>query len=253
MRENAHRYKIRIDNPCNQNWNGFPPKEGGGRYCGNCAKNITDFSQYSDDELINAIKNDMISCGRFEIKQLDRIIKQEEVAKMLGLKASVLRIITGWVLLFFSKQGVTAEVSQSLYTEINTSYKKGDVKTKELATIAKQDTLKNYITGRILEKETAKPVAYAVVLVQGTQISTLSDTAGNFILTLPADMLGQTITIEIVSVGYDKMAVLVDPKQTRNNLIQLEMASALMGEVVITNCFPKKKKWWQVWKRKKSR
>jgi len=246
LRNEIAKYKIHIDYSCKQNWNDFPSR-GKGRYCGKCTKTIIDYTQYSDQELVKAIQNNNIFCGRFDENQLDRIIEQETKKREWRLR--IFKVVTGWLLLLFSKQDTIAAISPSLYIQTRSNHKDSHQTIKVFPT-ENQDTLKKIITGKILEKETTKPIAFATVFIQETQIATSCDSEGVFNLLIPAIMTGQILTLEISAVGYEKMTVVVDSNQTVSKIIQLNMASAFMGEVVVVNCFPKKKRWWQIWKRK---
>jgi hypothetical protein len=70
-------YNITIPKPCHEDWDKMTPNETG-RFCGNCAKSVVDFTGMKTHEIQDYfIKNQgQKVCGRFQTKQLDSIIIQ---------------------------------------------------------------------------------------------------------------------------------------------------------------------------------
>jgi len=70
-------FKISIPTPCHERWEGMTPTAQG-RFCGQCKKNVTDFSGMSNEQVtaymqLNAGKK---MCGRFKNTQLQSIVIQ---------------------------------------------------------------------------------------------------------------------------------------------------------------------------------
>lgn len=65
------RVQIQIPNPCGENWDAMTVVEKG-RFCGSCARVLTDFSKMSDKEIINHLSKNGKVCGRFRNDQLNR-------------------------------------------------------------------------------------------------------------------------------------------------------------------------------------
>jgi len=63
--------KISIPKPCNENWNDMSPVQQGA-FCKACSKVVVDFSNMSDEEVLNYFerKQEEKTCGRFRISQL---------------------------------------------------------------------------------------------------------------------------------------------------------------------------------------
>lgn len=70
-------YKIIIPEPCAENWNGMTPNTEG-KFCGNCQKNVVDFTSKAAAEIQNyfAQNTGKSICGRFENRQLEGITLQ---------------------------------------------------------------------------------------------------------------------------------------------------------------------------------
>jgi hypothetical protein len=61
-----------IPKPCHENWSAMTPNEQG-RFCSQCSKSVTDFTQMSNDEIIIYLKTNknFQVCGRFRNDQLE--------------------------------------------------------------------------------------------------------------------------------------------------------------------------------------
>jgi hypothetical protein len=67
-----NQFRFSIDNPCSEKWDKMI-ENGNAKYCLNCKKNVIDFTQFSDKELINYfIKNKKNVCGRLNENQLNK-------------------------------------------------------------------------------------------------------------------------------------------------------------------------------------
>ena len=65
-------YTFSVPEPCHEAWNSMSPV-GSGRYCGQCTKVVTDFTHWTDAELLAFLKKrpDHV-CGRFNKSQLEK-------------------------------------------------------------------------------------------------------------------------------------------------------------------------------------
>ncbi|AWH84700.1 hypothetical protein HYN59_06005 [Flavobacterium album] len=66
-------YKISIPKPCHEDWTAMTPNEQG-RFCGQCAKTVTDFTGMSATEIQSYLlaNSGQKVCGRFTSGQLDK-------------------------------------------------------------------------------------------------------------------------------------------------------------------------------------
>ncbi len=92
--------RITISEPCAQQWQDLPPREGG-RFCGSCQQLVVDFTRMSDQELLRYFKDHSGKvCGSFTGLQTDRdIISREKSKKAFGmysLAASFVGILIGF-------------------------------------------------------------------------------------------------------------------------------------------------------------
>lgn len=79
--------KITIPRPCHENWDSMAAAEKG-KFCSVCSKTVHDFSNFSDEELLNTFDSDKDICGRFREDQLNVDLNFSLVSKLaLGLLA----------------------------------------------------------------------------------------------------------------------------------------------------------------------
>ena len=66
--------KLSLDNPCSENWDAMNTVATG-RFCQSCQKTVTDFSQYTDSELMDFFKkrNYQPLCGRIQQHRINKI------------------------------------------------------------------------------------------------------------------------------------------------------------------------------------
>lgn len=74
-------FQLNIDNPCHEQWESFIPTASGG-FCASCQKNVIDFSQMSESQLVAFFRDRLNSsqnlCGRFREDQLRKNYNIEE-------------------------------------------------------------------------------------------------------------------------------------------------------------------------------
>lgn len=97
-----------------------------------------------------------------------------------------------------------------------------------------QQTNKDYteFRGKILDKKTKTPVVFATLLVAGTNISTVSNTEGNYLLKVPNKYLNSTLEVSLL--GFEPFtAPLSDLKRVRE-VIYLNVEISQLSEISIT-------------------
>lgn len=63
--------KVTIPKPCHENWSTMTPEEKG-RFCQVCSKSVRDFTNASDQEIIDDLSQNPNICANFRVDQLDR-------------------------------------------------------------------------------------------------------------------------------------------------------------------------------------
>jgi len=79
-------YKIKLIKPCNEDWSNMSSIERG-KHCAVCKKDVIDFTNYTDDELIKTLKKEKIECARLKKSQFNRALKtsKKKLTFSLGL------------------------------------------------------------------------------------------------------------------------------------------------------------------------
>lgn len=104
-------------------------------------------------------------------------------------------------------------------------------------TLAFQDTGEKITTfssysGEVVDSETNRPLIFATLTLRGTNISTVTNTEGSFLLKVPTDT--QSTELEISFLGYRSRIVPLSSLQTENNKIALDVLVTELPEVNIT-------------------
>lgn len=98
-------YKISIPNPCHEDWNKMDPISEG-RFCHACQKKVTDFTEYSEQEIIQFLRqhSETNTCGRFRNDQLQKtyVITVESLASFSYKQKLGLAILLAFGSLLFS-------------------------------------------------------------------------------------------------------------------------------------------------------
>jgi hypothetical protein len=87
-------------------------------------------------------------------------------------------------------------------------------------------------TGKILDKETSKPVVFANVILQGTSIGTVTNADGEFLIKAPANSDIQVI--EITHIGYETKLIKLPELEGDNASIMLSSATVPIEAVTVS-------------------
>lgn len=98
------------------------------------------------------------------------------------------------------------------------------------------DTSIAELSGIVKDKDTRDPIPFAHVFLTGTNIGTVTNTDGRFLLKIPARRLDGQITV--TSLGYKNLTITITELERIGNEIQLEMIKYPIKEVVVRNVTP---------------
>ena len=87
--------------------------------------------------------------------------------------------------------------------------------------------------GKIIDSRTKNPIIFANVFLQGTNIGTVSNSEGEFLIKVP--MYIENKVIEISSIGYKNLEIPVDQLQAKDNEIIMVPNPIPIEEVTIIN------------------
>lgn len=168
--------KLEIKTPCNQSWDEMPVL-GEGRYCQSCNHIIMDFSDLSNEELLQILQSGKYSCGRFDKRQMGLVyeFKPERKPSSIYWKGIAAAIVAGTIQLTVmqAQQPHTHKLYPKSYVGI-----KGDTEVPNVETSLKTDSL----IFRIMDDFSHYPIENAVIKIGKTAIR--SDVNGRAILQL---------------------------------------------------------------------
>ena len=172
---------ISLPKPCNEDWNSMSISERG-KFCGNCQKEVIDFTKMTDDELLKFISfSQNRFCGKFSKSQLNREIIVKSKAHSLNYK----RIAASFIALLSFKFSVSqsnpkpkAETTISPISSIE-KMNKENIQHKE-----------HIIWGKIkTDRQSPLIIEKVTITIGNNEMVTYSDSLGNFKIELNSEML----------------------------------------------------------------
>ncbi|MFC2115638.1 carboxypeptidase-like regulatory domain-containing protein [Bacteroidota bacterium] len=102
-----------------------------------------------------------------------------------------------------------------------------------IASHSQDSTAYQPIQGKIVDIRTGNPIIFANIYLAGTNIGTVSNSEGNFLVKIPFFIDNKTIIIS--SIGYKNIEFSIGDLDTENNYIELEPNPIPIEEVTIIN------------------
>lgn len=239
-------YSLSIKNACQQQWSAMSDGQGG-KFCMHCTKSVIDFTELSDQEIIQLLsQNTGNVCARVSPEQLNRdLLTYHPKTKRKGLA-----LFTGLfaMLTFENASGALRKSSvNTTIHHVDHSSSKLPVKWNLNTGSSTIDSPQNIIRGKVTGANTNLPLAYATVMIKNSNIGVLTDTMGLFTIVIPDKLMAKEVELVVSSIGYTQAEIKIDTKQMlgKSELISLQLGAEFLGEVIIIQ---KRKKWWQFWK-----
>ncbi len=102
-----------------------------------------------------------------------------------------------------------------------------------------QDSIKyTSISGKVIDKETNKPVMFTSIFISGTSVGTVSNSDGGFIIKVPENEKDAKIAFS--NIGYKNLEVDIASLKTKDNVIYLQPALIPISEVKVRTGDPVK-------------
>jgi hypothetical protein len=174
-----NKMKIKIENPCNEDWSKMTKAEQG-RFCGSCQKNVIDFSKMSSREIKKILLNNNTQiCGRFNRQQLKNFNagKMEMPNPFNIRKWSIAAALAG--LMAYPVYSNTIDMSQD-FASIESVYKP-ETSTESKAEKENPEKDSILISGYVSDNK-GQVIAGATVRIHNTTTYTTTDKNGKFIL-----------------------------------------------------------------------
>ncbi|MGH2665623.1 carboxypeptidase-like regulatory domain-containing protein [Flavobacterium sp.] len=161
----AQKINLSIPKPCHENWQDMTVTEKG-RFCGSCQKNVFDFTNASDRQIIEAYNQNNNLCGRFLNTQLDRdLVKPKE--------KNPIWLTTTSAVLSFLALGTNEAIAQGKPSMVQTD-KKDISQNSVIEAVNEEREIKGIVT------DTLGPLPGCSIVIKNTPIATYADFEGKF-------------------------------------------------------------------------
>lgn len=234
-----HSYILKIEKPCGQEWTSMT-KTDIGKFCSHCSKTVIDFTQLTDNEVLQIIElNSGKLCGRLTQEQLNRAIKLQQPTN----NSRLYKILAGLLLVGASENLLATDNQKSQQEIISIFDNNTNIQTTEIKSEPTVDSLKNVVQGLVIDAKTKEPLPFASVLIKDTKIGTTTDLDGKFKLVIPDSLVTDKIYLIIAYIGYEQTEILISKNDLPiiKDLVIVPAEQVFLGEVIVI----KKKKWWQ--------
>lgn len=214
--------QLSVSKPCHENWENFTPTASGG-FCGSCQKNVRDFTEMSDTELIAyfrnaATKQNESMCGRFRDNQLQT-------------KYDINQWFPEWIIeenQLFYEIPVEKLSNKNLHINLPHFSNKRFIRNSIAAMLILSFSVnaqKKIITGKITDANDGSGLPGVSIQIVGTEKGTISNTDGEYKIEVEKNQ-----KLRFGFVGYETQEIKVEESPN----INLKMEGAVMGEVVVT-------------------
>ncbi len=218
---------LTIPEACHENWDAMTPVQKG-KFCGSCQKEVIDFTNMSDAQLVAFFKKPSTGsvCGRFMDGQLDRSI-------------DLPRKRIPWIKYFFQfaipaflfSMKATAQGKPRVVVVDTT---RPVIETPQVELVGKI-TVKQQpgINGKVID-EKGEPVAFSSIRIKNTPVGLAADSSGRFRITGPFVFSGTYLVIS--SAGFQEKEIFVEafPDLYKELVIQLTALPPLQEVTVVS-------------------
>ncbi len=207
---------LTIPEPCSENFNAMTPVKGG-KFCGSCEKTIVDFRTMNDYQILHFYKqNKGKICGVFNNQQLNRAMPFPMEAEPTRNWKAVAVLATG--LLFGG--GLVAQTTTPTVEKIAVVAQQITEKQQEKETTPPNKVIKGFVKN----KEYQEGLVGVNIMIEGTNINTITDINGFFEMAIPSNL--KEIELTVAYVGFETQTLLFNEKYPiPTKEIEIELAS----------------------------
>lgn len=206
-------FNLSIPTPCHEKIENFKPTQRGG-FCGSCQKEVIDFRNLNDSELVTYIKNNQGKeiCGSFRKDQLQREYSADQWFPEWIMESNT--AIIEMPLMQIKQKSKILRLPKTL------KYAATFVMMTFSVESFSQTQL---IKGKILDAQDRTPLPGVMINIKGTKTGTSTNTNGEY--EIKANMNDSLI---ISYIGYEQEILRAD----KANFINLELDTTILGELV---------------------
>ena len=161
-----------------------------GRFCAACQKQVNDYTQMNNRELVNALKTGPSSCGRFCNDQLDRYFYEQEKTRSGWLSvvmASALAMLSG-------------QSAEGRSMDRPASHRQQQHLVAQALEHTANGTTQFY--GQVRDAQTGEPIAGAIVYCIDANVHVETDANGCFALTVTMPMPSSGFRLRASALSY---------------------------------------------------
>jgi CarboxypepD_reg-like domain len=233
---------LSISKPCSEKFGEFQKTSTGG-FCNLCQKEVVDFTNMSDGEILQYFKNGQKNtCGRFRESQLKTYPEVIPSKKKLNFN------LLGAGLISFSLVSLLSTTnSYAQHSEQSTIMQKTQKENSKQQNANFQANNNEHIVEGIVIGEDKMPISGVAVVLKGSMIGVSTDINGKFRFPQP---LKEGNVLIFSFVGFISQEIIISKKALDTLHITLkDDYCSLMGEVSTDEIYSSKRSFWQKVKR----
>jgi len=216
--------KIIISKPCSENWKNMKPLEEG-RFCSSCEKQVLDFTEFTNQELVNWFKKySGNTCGRLKPSQLNNLIVSKSTFSLNRFKPGLIAASLV-ALLSFPKLSV-AHLKSHYPTFLSDQKSKSPI----ILDVKKTDELV-VIKGRVIDNDDKSPLIGLIIGIKGGKVIGTTDAKGNFEIKLNSKEFSKKAILEFRYIGYETKEYKVNLNRDSPIFIEMKISQAILGEL----------------------
>ena len=215
------RQRIKIINPCNQDWQSMKTI-GGNKFCNKCQKEVIDFTGYSKSEIIKKINGHKEVCGKLNPAQLeDKIVSKYPSNQYFSKFAFFLGLSS---IIGLTEPTAARSIKPTIEQTDETQWK----------SVMPQKIAKDSITikGKITDSD-GLPIPGTNIILKNSKIGTQSNLEGEFNLKIPSEKIGDKNFLVFSFVGFKTKEVRLYKNNKYFNIQMTEDNTPLGGIAIV--------------------
>ncbi|OJJ13918.1 hypothetical protein BKI52_44945 [marine bacterium AO1-C] len=230
-------FNLSIDRPCTEKFDTFHPTNAGG-FCDSCQKEVIDFTQMSEYEIIQYFKNaPQKTCGRFDKSQLKTYsesipFQRKPTIRLIGAGLMSLSLL-------FSPNN---KAQAQNYTRASAIHSPQKEESKKQSDDSKSHHRDIFLKGTVLDKNDL-PLLGVNIILKGTKVGVSTDISGKFKFP-KAVKPGDVLMFYYFGFEVKKLEISVVTPDTVKVVLK-EDTTCLLGEVNVTQVYKSKRTFWQ--------
>lgn len=224
-------FKLNIQNPCHEAWEGFKPTPEGG-FCASCQKNVIDFSAMTESQLVAYFRDlpteNQDLCGRFRKDQLQKDYRIEEWFPTFSISDKIIHYEIPISQFRDSKTKISLPLIRRMKIVRNMT-----VAILTVAMIEQGCGQQKQLSGQVVDASDGSPLPGVSIVIKGTKKGVASDANGRYQLSV-----NEQDTLVFSSVGFECKTLIA---KGISPILDMKMQAEMMGEVVVVGYHTKGK------------